>query len=197
MFDIGKNGYISYRNYHNILKQKLLSALSFLIICLLATACKKDAPIYPGDPDFVPYTDIKSGLAPGNGNPTSASGLNGTWEATSNKVITYDKDMKQTSIEDAGLPMIAEVTINDAIKTANFVGAFGITVDYKYTSAISSGVLQMIFETQPYPILDNNVPVKITNATASAMTWMSIDPAGVSVGGAKVYYGYQTVFRKK
>lgn len=168
---------------------------------MLVTACKKDPPIYPGDPDFVAYTGISSGLETGtetgNGNPTAASALNGTWEATANKVIMYDKDMKQTSISDAGFPMIAEVTINDAARSANFVGAFGITVDYKYTAAISSGVLQMIFETQPYPILDNNVPVKITNATASSMTWMSIDPVAASEGGVKVYYGYQTVFRKK
>jgi hypothetical protein len=179
------------------LKQKLLSALSIIMICFLVVSCTKDAPIYPDDPDFIPYPGKPGGNngGGGSGGTVDETQISGNWEVTKMTLESYLNGALSSSI-DAPINMFNSVQLSDAGKTYEFDG-FSVPVPDTYTLSKTGSQLYIQFKEDPFFARTANEKIQITNLTATSMTWLALDPAITSdtpIG--KATGGWKAVFKR-
>jgi hypothetical protein len=179
------------------LKQKSLSALSFLILCLLVTACVKDAPIYPDDPDFVPYQG-KEGTGGGGGTPSGTVNLTllgGKWQvtATYSEIYSASNAVQQSFLSPFNL--YSGVELNSTSKNYLFAGSFDAPDPGVYTTSTSGSSVYIQLQQDPFTRSVND-KIQITNLTATTMTWVAIDPQLLSTPGGNLKTGFKVVYTR-
>lgn len=177
----------------------------------MITACKKDAPIYPGDPGFIAYTG-KTGTPPATGSGTGTgtntgtnnAQLTGTWVVVNYYNLGYINTSLVSTEEkhnsaDYHLDFI-KIDMNDASKNALSYSGVDGSANEITTYVYNAGKGEILFAKNPFiiGINDKTTPVKITNASASSMTWTYVNPDGLQViPGQTQYYGVKVVLLKQ
>jgi hypothetical protein len=174
------------------LKQKSLSALGFLIICVLVTACKKDAPIYPGDPDFVPYQSKAGGTPSGTVDLTL---LAGKWQVTATYTEIYFASNAVQSSFLSPFNLFRGVELNATSKNYLFDGSFDAVDPGVFTTSTSGSIVYIQLQQDPFNRSVND-KIQITNLTASTMTWVAIDPTLLSTPGGSFKTGFKVVYTR-
>lgn len=178
LFIQDKNSYIRYKNYHITLKQKILSVISLVILCLMFASCKLDAPIYPDDPDFVPY----QGKGGSSTVTVNLDFLDGVWEATDTYTELYAGNAVIWSLR-GDVNLFLSIDLNNTSKTFTMDGSVLVTGGLFTTSGSGANTFIQLSQ-DPFNRITNS-KIHITNLTANAMTWIvdgaSPDPTIKSV----------------
>ena len=174
------------------MKQKSLSALSFLIICLLVTACVKDVPIYPDDPDFVPYQGTVGGAASGTVDLTL---LGGEWQVTA----MYNEHYSASNVVQLStlspLKLYRGIELNNTSKNYLFDGSSNASAPGVYTTSTNGSSVYIQLQLDPFARSVND-KIQISNLTATTMTWVAIDPQLITTLGGNVKTGYKVVYTR-
>ncbi len=174
--------------------------LALLIICFLAihvSSCVKDAPIYPGDPDFVPYTGTKGGGNNGGGGSTGTvdeTKITGKWQVSKMYTETYKDGAVQFSME-AFINLYTGVELNSSGNTYQFEGSFDAPFPGTYILSKQGSTVYIQLEEDPFNRSDND-KIRITNLTDNSMTWVAIDPASTDTALGKIQAGWKVVYTR-
>ncbi|MGY3213436.1 hypothetical protein [Mucilaginibacter sp. HD30] len=175
------------------MKQKSLSVLSFLALCLLATACKKDPPIYPDDPDFVAYQ------SKGGGGGTSSvtvdlTLLTGKWQVSTTYTEVYSTNNVVQSSLLSPLNLYSGVQLSNTSKNYLFTGSSVAPDPGVFTTTTGSSVYIQL-QQDPFGRSVND-KIQIINLTANSMTWLAIDPQILSTPGGSAKNGFKVVYTR-
>jgi len=155
----------------------------------LVTACKKDAPIYPDDPDFVPYQSTGGGTSV---TEIDAALLTGDWEITSTHTEIYSTTNTVISSIPADINPFISIQLNNFSKgffaetaVVNQLGSFTLS------KSGTKNYVQLSVDPFNRP---SNEKILIVSLTANAMTWIVYGSPPETVG---IKSGYKIVFAKK
>ncbi len=182
------------------MKQKLLSPLVIFMICLVATSCIKDAPIYPDDPDFVPYTG-KGGTGGGGGGGAVSGTVNltflsGDWEVTAMYTEIYSASNVVQLSTLSLFNLYRGVDLNNTTKAYLFDGSFDAVDPGVFTTSTVGSSVYIQLQEDPFNRTVND-KIQITNLTANSMTWLAIDPEVSSTPGGNLKTGFKVVYTRK
>ncbi len=176
-------------------------------------SCKQDPPIYPDDPDFVPYKDNSTSNGNGSGNGTgsgtntgtgSGTGagttitqlqLNGTWNVSKFYFLSYDNTTLVDEEEVFDRFDFSKIVFNSATGTAVYTWAGNTETKTTYT--LGNGTI--MFKDNPFLSINgaSMVPIKISNVTTNSFTMTFIDPVGGQIGSVMRYTGQKAVLVKQ
>ena|GEM_PF-1525033 len=181
--------------YQPTLMRNLHPILILILVCALATACKKDPPIYPNDPGFVPYKS-KSANNVTQGATVDISLLAGEWPVTAMYTETYTTSNVLQSSSQTLSNFYSAVEINSNSKSYFFDAASNAPSPGFYTTATSGSNVYLQLQKDPFNRSLND-KIQITNLTATSMTWVAIDPQVLSTASGSFKTGFKVVYKRK
>ena len=182
------------------MRKYLLQIVGLAVLCTTIYSCKLDAPILPGDPNYVAVTPPGGGDGgTGGTTPIDNVQLTGRWVATQpfSSVIYSDGVLANTSSEPSNPTFFTAIDMDDATKITTFEGQFTLPQDetsYVLSTANSKNYLQFsadVFQRT------SNAPVQIVSFTGTTMTWIALDPYTVTSEGHKVQSGWEVKLTKQ
>jgi len=176
------------------LKQKSLSVLGLLTICLLVTACKKDPPIYPDDPDFVAYEGIGANGGTSSGT-VDLTLLAGKWQVATTYTEVYSTSNAVQSSSLSPFNLYNGIELNNTAKNYLFTGSSSIPDPGVFTTATAGSSVYIQLQQDPFARSIND-KIQITNLTANTMTWVAVDPQILSTPGGNVKTGFKVVYTR-
>ncbi len=176
---------------------KLMLALA--IGCILINSCKLDKPILPGEPGYEVATDPGANVqtvtgTTVNGTTVNNSNLSATWKVATTTKQFYDQNNVAVA-SSLAFNIFSSVVLNEQAKTAGFEDLTAAPSAETYSLLTSGGNLYIQLSADPFSRSVNS-QIQITNLTASAMTWLAIDPKIVSAGGQLLRNAYLVTFTR-
>jgi hypothetical protein len=172
--------------------------LLLAMICMI-NACKVDEPILPGQPGYestapVVNTNVVTGTS-GSGANVANSNLTGTWTAKTTTQQYYNQNNAVLSSTVLPSNLFTTITLNETGKTAVFQGSAVTAASDSYLLTTNGNNLYIQLTSDPFSRTAND-KIQIVNLTATAMTWVAIDPQVSLIGGQTLRNGYQVTFTK-
>ncbi|MFD0748593.1 hypothetical protein ACFQZS_00470 [Mucilaginibacter calamicampi] len=150
-------------------------------------ACKKDVPLYPGDPGFVPYKGTAS--TTNTSTTIDETLLTGNWEIISTRTEVYSATNTVLTSFPADINPFISIQLNNFSK--GFLAEGAVTNPLgSYTLSKSGTKTYMQLSVDPFNRLTNE-KILIVSLTATAMTWIAYGSAPESAGtksGAKIVF---------
>jgi hypothetical protein len=178
-----------------ITNNKLLTLVS--LICIVLASCKLDDPLIPvPNPNFNPGVTVL-GINVYNGT-VNDDYLSHLW--TVNTTIKQYYDSNDIVVSGVSVPnRFTSVSLDDNAKTFTYTNAKFLYVDQKasgsYRLQTTNNVLYIDLLTNVF--FDNgNSTLRISNLTAHAMTWLTINTNTVIVNSKPAHEAYQVIFTR-
>src|ERR1700712_2366667 len=172
------------------MRKYLLQIVCLAVLCTTIYSCKLDAPILPGDPNYVAVTPPDGGDGGTGGGittPIDNASLTGTWKVDVSKSIVYSDGVPTES----QVTLFTDAEFDDVAKTVIFHGQFTLPSDEtSYVLSTSNGKTYLQFAADVFQ-RSTNAPVEITSFDGTTMTWRAVDPLILTSGGHKIQSAWE------
>ncbi len=175
------------------MKLKILSISAIVSLCFVITSCKKDAPVYPGDPDFVPYQGTSGGSST---IVVDVNMLTGSWEVTATYEEVYNASGTTVSSNLSPFNLFSGVELNNTGNNFLFSGSLDTPGPGTYTTSTAAAGTSLQLSADPFG-RSANTPVQIKSLTATSMTWVAIDPMETNSPAGILRSGFKVVYARK